>query len=98
MSWNPSAPLGLSAYKCYIFNFITLFSITIALTCSAKQCSTYLIGQQFLITLKLQVKNCWEMQQYDCHGEKQKPYKKNNNKKKTVKYIGKVSPNSIVLN
>jgi hypothetical protein len=50
------------------------------------------------------------MQQYDCHGEKKtkqkktkKKQKKNTTpthtkKQKTVKYIDKVSPNSIVLN
>jgi hypothetical protein len=44
-----------------------------------------------------QVKNCWEMQQCDCHGEKKKKYKKKK-QKKTVKYNVKVSPNSIEFN
>jgi hypothetical protein len=41
-----------------------------------------------------QVKNCWEMQQCDCHGEK----KRKNTKKTSYKYNVKVSPNSIEFN
>jgi hypothetical protein len=33
----------------------------------------------------LQVKNCWEMQQYDCHGEKQKKKTQPPHKKTTKK-------------
>jgi hypothetical protein len=43
---------------------------------ACRECISAQLGRISNSETKKQVKNCWEMQQYDCHGEKQQQQQK----------------------